>query len=303
MREENSMFLLNFEKPYLKIELQLFSEGAGDSGTSDGVVTGQAAADNSESQTNGSGENTNVADSKEGVEPSRADLYKKFKLDFKNEIDSEMEKAIKGRLKKANVFKGKVTPIIDLLCEKYGCSSDDLDALSKAVTEDESFYEEEALKEGMTVAQLKQMKKLKRENKAFKDAYEARQQQEQEQSVWNALQEEAESVKNIYSSFDLKTELNNPAFSRLLKSNVPMQTAYEVIHKDEIIPMAMQIASQKAAERVANSVASNKARPSENGMTNQSPAITRVDISKLTSKQMEEYKARARKGEKITFKE
>lgn len=299
------MFLLNFEKPYLnlKIELQLFADGAGDSGASAEVVTGQALADNSEGQDNSSGESTNVADSKEGAEPSRAELYKKFKLDFKNEFDSEMEKAIKGRLKNANSFKSKVTPIIDMLCEKYGCSANDLDALSNAVTEDESFYEEEALKEGMTVAQLKQMKKLKRENKAFKDAYEARQQQEQEQSVWNALQEEAESVKNIYSTFDLRTELNNPAFSKLLKSNVPMQTAYEVIHKDEIISATMQIASQRAAERVANSVASNKARPSENGMSNQGPVITRVDISKLTSKQMEEYKARARKGEKITFKE
>lgn len=291
-------------KPVEVFDLQLFAEGgAGDSGTS--AATGIAGQ--SEAQTSGAstvtGDNTNAADSAEGEVPSRAEQYKKFRNDYKQEFDADVQKAIRGRLKSANDFKGKVNPIIEMLSEKYGCKADDLDALAKAVTEDESFYEEEALKAGMSVAQFKQFKTLERENRAFKEAAEAKQQQEQEQHIWNALQEEAAAVKAMYADFDLEAELKNTAFSKLLKANIPMQTAYEVVHKNEIIPAAMQAASQKTAQKIANAVAANKARPSENGLSSRAAAVTRTDISKLTPKQMEEFKARARRGERITFKE
>lgn len=295
---------LKFFTPVILFDLQLFAEGgaAGDSGTSAGVVSGQTEAQTSDVQT-GTGENTDAADSAEGEVPSRAEQYAKFKNDYKQEFDAEIQKAIRGRLKSANDYKGKVNPIIEMLSEKYGVKADDLDALGKAVMEDESFYEEEALREGMSVAQLKQFKQLERENRAFKEAAEAKQQREQEQHVWNALQQEAKAVKNVYSAFDLETELKNPVFSKLLKNDVPMQAAYEVIHRNEIIPAAMQAASQKTAQKVANAVAANKARPLENGLSSQAAAVTRTDISKLTPEQMEDYKARARRGEKITFRE
>jgi hypothetical protein len=53
--------------------------------------------------------------------------------------------------------------------------------------------------------------------------------------------------------FDLRTELANPAFENLIKNNVNIQTAYEVIHKDEIITGAMA-ATAKQVEQKAESL-------------------------------------------------
>jgi hypothetical protein len=94
-RKDNSM-LSKIIKPVEVFDLQLFAEGgAGDSGTSAATgITGQ-----SEAQTSGAstipGENTNAADSGEGEVPSRAEQYKKFRSDYKQEFDAEIQKAIR----------------------------------------------------------------------------------------------------------------------------------------------------------------------------------------------------------------
>lgn len=285
-----------------EIDLQLFAEGTGDSGASASAADAGQAGTGTVTQTE-TGDNTNAAGSEEGAAPSRAELYKQVRQDYKQEFDSEIQQAIRRRLKSADTYKGKVDPILSMLADKYGCKIDDLDALGKAIEEDDAFYEEEALRENMTVAQLKQFKKMERENRSFREAAEAMQQQQAEAHAWRQLQADAEKVKLVYPGFDLEAEIKNPAFNSLLKAKVPMQTAYEVIHKNEIIPAAMQLASQKTAQKVANAVAANKSRPTENGLSSQAAAKTGIDISKLSRKEMEEYKARARRGESITFKD
>lgn len=293
-----------FNKIYnsdLELDLQLFAEGAGDSGTSAAAADAGQAGTVTETQTE-SGDNTNAAGSEEGAVTSRADQYKQIRQDFKQEFDAEIQQAVRRRLKSADTYKGKVDPILSMLADKYGCKIDDLDALVKAIEDDDAFYEEEALRENMSVAQLKQFKKIQRENRSFREAAEAMQQQQAEAHAWSQLQADAEKVKLVYPGFNLETEIQNPAFNRLIKAKVPMQTAFEVIHKNEIIPAAMQLASQKTAQNVANAVAANRSRPTENGLASQAAAKTGIDISKLSRKEMEEYKARARRGESITFK-
>lgn len=282
---------------FLHLDLQLFAEGAAASGTGASAVGSTGAM-------SGSGENTQAAVATEGAEPSqedRAELYKKFREDYRQEIDSEFQTTLRKRLKSANDFKGKVNPIMEILAEKYNCKSDDIDAISKAIMDDNSFYEEDALAEGMSVEAMKELKTLRRQNNAYKEAEANASRLAEERQAMQMLEEEAANVRKVYKGFDLKTELKNPEFASLLKNHVSMQRAYEVIHHDEIIPAVMQLASQKTATKIANSVAANKARPIENGMSSVAAAISTLNVDTMTKEQMADIKARVARGEKVTL--
>lgn len=51
----------------------------------------------------------------------------------------------------------------------------------------------------------------------------------------------------------------------LLRSGVDARTAYEVVHKDEIIGGAMQYTAQRVQEKVVNDIRARGMRPPENG--------------------------------------
>lgn len=282
---------------FLYLDLQLFAEGAAASGTG-------ASAVGSTGVESGSGESTQAAVATEGVEPSqndRSEQYKKIREDYKQEIDNEFQTTLRKRLKSANDFKGKVDPILGILAEKYNCNADDIDAISKALADDDSLYEEAALAEGMSVEKMKELKTLRRENNAYKAEKEDAEKIQQQRQAWKLLQDEAAKVKSIYKGFNLDSELKNHVFASLLRNNVPMQTAYEVAHKDELIPAAMQIASQKTAAKIANSVAANKSRPIENGMSSVAAAISAVNVDTMSKEQMDDIKKRVARGEKVTL--
>ena len=90
--------------------------------------------------------------------------------------------------------------------------------------------------------------------------------------------QQEQDTKKVYPSFSLRAEMNNPDFVNLLRSNVNVKTAYEVIHKDEIIPAAMQFTAQTVERKLANKIAANGARPTENGMSSQGTAVVKSDV-------------------------
>ena len=112
---------------------------------------------------------------------------------------------------------------------------------------------------------------------------------------------QADEAKKVYPTLNLKAEMANPRFVDLLKSNIDVKTAYEVVHKDEIIPAAMQFAAQTVESKIAKKIAANGARPAENGMSSGSPAVVKVDVSQMTKAERQAYIRRAQQGEKIRF--
>ena len=81
-----------------------------------------------------------------------------------------------------------------------------------------------------------------------------------------------------------------------------LKTAYQAVHAQELISRASQQAAQREAERVASTVRANGSRPKESGGAGEGAGNPgKVDVSKLTSKQIWEYAERARRGEHITF--
>ena len=304
------------------LNLQLFADGgagagAGDGGTAQGQGVTEAAA---LPQTKGE-KNNPLASVKYGIQeeeapaaevhkesaaqPDRnAEFEKLIKGEYKDLYDAKMQDTIQKRLKgqKDTVDKfNALTPTLDLLASKYGVDAGDIEALNKAIEEDDSYYEQEALDKGMTVQQLKEIKKMERENAELKAQMEEAQRQENGKRLYAQWMQQADEAKKVYPSFDIKAEMNNPKFVDLLRSNIDVRTAYEVLHKDEIIPAAMQFTAQTVESKLAKKIASNGARPSENGMSSQSAAVVKSDVSQLSKEDRAEIIRRVQRGEKIRF--
>ena len=162
-------------------------------------------------------------------------------------------------------------------------------------------YEQEALERGMSVKDLKEFKRMERENADFKAQMKEQEKQENGKKLYAAWMQQAEDAKKVYPSFDLRAEMNNPKFVDLLRSNIDVRTAYEVLHKDEIIPAAMQFTAQQVESKLAKSIASGASRPSENGMSSQSAAVVKSDVSQLSKADRAEIIRRVQRGEKIRF--
>ena len=294
--------------------LQLFADGA-----NGGTAAGAAGAGVTAAAAGQDGTDTDVStviygkadpQTKEDASPqsAAADLDKEFenliKGKYKEQYGKRMQKTVQSRLGTAKDAEAKLaalSPIMEHFYGHYGVENGKLDDLVTAFENDEKLVEEEALEKGVTPKQLLEFKRMERENKELAKQLNDRKQAEAAEKIYAQWNEEAEKVKAYYPAFDMAKEIENPGFQQLLKAGVGVQTAYEVVHKDEIIPAAMQVATKKAAENVAASVAANARRPAENGLSGASPSLFKTDHSKLTSADMKEIRRRVEAGEKISF--
>ena len=296
--------------------LQIFAEGAGDGGTAQGQgVMAEAASQ----QTKGA--KNPLADVKYGIQEEaapaaevqtttteapdlNAEFEKLIKGQYKEQYDARVQDTIQKRLKSSKETVDKynaLTPTLELLASKYGVDANDIEALSKAISDDDAYYEQEALEKGMSVKQLKEIKKMERENADLRKQMQEAQRQENGKKLYAAWMTQAENAKKVYPGFDLKTEMANPKFLDLLKSNIDVRTAYEVLHKDEIIGGAMQFTAKTVESKIAKKIASGASRPTENGMSSQSAAVVKSDVSKLNKKDIDEVMRRVARGERVTF--
>ena len=295
------------------LNLQLFAEGAGDGGTAEGQGVTEAAA---LPQTKGV-KNNPLANVKYGIQEETApaaevttapDLNAEFealiKGKYKEQYDARTQDTIQKRLKGQKEIVDKynaLQPTLEAMASKYGVDVGDIEALNKAIEEDDSYYEQEAIENGMTVQQLKEVKKMQRENAALKAQMEEAQRQENGKKLYAQWMTQAEEAKKVYPSFDIRAEMENPKFLELLRSNIDVRTAYEVTHKDEIIAGAMQFTAKTVEQKVANKIAANGARPTENGMNSQGASLVKSDVSQLSKADRAEIIRRVQRGEKIKF--
>ena len=306
--------------------LQLFAEGgaAGGTGGDGGTAQGQGVTAGAATQQTKGAKNP-LADVKYGIQEEAAPAAEVQKTtEVQPDLNAEFEKLIKGQYKEQydarmqdtirNRLKGKdsqiaeltdkqtaMSPILELLGKKYGVDAADINALSKAIQDDDSYFEEEALEKGISVQQLKEIRKMERENADLRKQMQEKQTKENANKLYASWMNQAEEAKKVYPSFDLKAEMQNPKFVDLLRSNIDAKTAYEVVHKDEIIPAAMQFTAQAVQSKIAKSIAAQGARPAENGMSSGSPAVVKSDVSQLSRADRDEIRRRVARGEKIRF--
>ena len=300
------------------LNLQLFAEGAGgDGGTGSEGTTG-ATVTAAVSQNKGA--KNPLADVKYGIQdegappspevskPTTEDRNAKFeeliKGEYKDLYDARIQDTIQKRLRgsKETVEKYEaLAPTLEMLAKKYGVDASDITALNKAIEEDDSYYEEEALEKGMTVQQLKEVKKMERENAALREQMEAQNRKDNAAQQYATWMRQAEEAKRLYPNLDFEAEARNPQFRQLLLSGIDVGSAYLVCHKDEIIPAAMQYTAKTVEQKLTNKVIANGARPSENGNSSQSATVVKSDVSQLSKADRAEIIRRVQRGEKIRF--
>lgn len=239
------------------------------------------------------------------VTPDRdAEFEALIKGDYKAEYDKRVQNTIQQRLKgsKETVEKyNALVPTLELLARKYGVDANNIEALNKAIEDDDAYYEDEALEKGVTVEQLKAIKKMEKENAELKRQMQERDNRERAEKDVAEWMQQAKEAQKMFPMLDLSQELKNPQFLGLLRSGVGVETAYFAIHHTELVPQAMQYTAKQVEQKLTNSIISNGNRPTENGVNSNSPATVKSDVSQLTKEDRQEIIRRVQRGERITF--
>ena len=304
------------------LNLQLFAEGTGggDGGTGAEGAKG-ATATAAVSQTKGA--KNPLANVKYGIQPTEEttpaaevnqtateDRNAKFealiKGEFKDLYDAKMQDTIQKRLKgtKETVDKyNALTPVLEMLGKKYGVDASNIEALNKAIEEDDSYYEEEALEKNISVQQLKEIKKMERENAQIRARLQEQDKRDEFIRKVTIAEQQAKVAKQTYPSLDFQHELNNNPefFDLVMNRGIDVGNAYLVTHKDEIIPAAMQYTAKQVEQKITNKMIANGARPVENGNSSQGATVVKSDVSQLSKADRAEIIRRVQRGEKIKF--
>ena len=219
------------------------------------------------------------------------------------EYNKQMQGVIQARLRSAKSAEetlAKLSPAFEVLARKYGLNAEDLDAdaLTKAINDDTSYYEDKAVELGVPVETAMKIDQNEREA-ARRQREEARtiEQQKIAQHI-DKLRAQGEAMKAAFPTFDLARELQNPAFARMTSPNVgiSVEDAYYAIHRREIQSAAMKATAQKTAEQMANSIRAGQNRPVENGSSAQAPSITSFYYAKSSKEQREALKRHIREA-------
>ena len=226
------------------------------------------------------------------------------------EYNKQMQAVVQSRLRTAKTAEdnlAKLTPAVELLARRYNLdpANMDYDALTKAINDDDSYYEDKALEMGVSVETAKKIDKQER-NTAREKLQEQRTLEDQKlRNHYASLERQGEEMKKVFPNFDLQKELENPRFLRMTSPSggVSVEDAYYAIHRNEIQTAAMQVTAQKTAQKISNAIQSGNRRPDESGTSSQAPSVTTFDYRAANQAQRDALKKRIRdaaaRGEKL----
>ncbi|MBR3737213.1 MAG: hypothetical protein IKN26_00600 [Eubacterium sp.] len=268
------------------------------------ISSGQVASDQNSDES--------INQSTESDDEKSARFNEMISGEYKAEYQSALENVLSKRLKTSNKklarneeFRNRIQPIFERLAVKYSIEdSSDIEAIISAAEKDNSYYEEYANKLGVDVDGAKQLLEAKRIIEEKERAIENERLEEEFKSRFEGWLKQAEQTKERYPSFDFEYESTNEktgeAFRRLLNSGIDVESAYTVIHKNEIMGGAMQYAYKTAKQEMANARTARLNRPDENGISSFQGSAAFDDISKLKPEQRKLIKAAVSRGEKVS---
>lgn len=288
-----------------EINLQLFAEPAGSTGAeAAGTAESQLATGTQSAEVSGEGDGQVAT----GTAEQRKSFEELIAGDYKDDFQKKMQGIVKSRIKDNKSIEArmnKVTPLLDMFAKRYGIDSSDmtdevLEQIIERTLDDNAFYEDEALKKGIDVDVYKALQKTERENAVLRRFQENVIQTQESQQKFLAINREAEELKKLYPGFDLDIEMANKEFQRLAwDAGVPLQTVYEVIHKDEIMAAGMKTVAQKTAEKISASIQAGTYRPTEGAISEQSATLS--GPKKFSKEELEDIRQRVRTGERVVL--
>ncbi len=232
------------------------------------------------------------------------------------EYNKEMQKTIQKRYKKEHEFRDKLAPAIELLGQHYGLDTSDMDkfdidAFTKAVTEDNQFYEQKAIELGIPVESARRLDQLERQEARRKKEEEKTIQEQMIEKHLQGLIQQGESLRAMIPNFDIRAELQNPTFARLTApgSGLSVEDAYFAVHRADIQAAqkqqqaaAVQFTAQQTAQALSNSIRAGQRRPDE-ASPSQAASYSSYDYSLRNKEDRERLKAQIMgakaRGEKI----
>ena len=279
------------------------------SGEFDNVVFGKQEGTTSDGSTSleaegnptGAGK-TDVSTTSNTLEERRKAYNDLINGEYKDLDQERFQQVFDRRFKRVKGMEADLAaqkPILDKLMARYGV--DDVAKLDKALTEDTEYWERVAEEKGMTVEQYHAMQKLERENEELRAIRQRQIGQQQFQQQIDKWYQEADKVKELYPSFDFKTEAQNPEFLSLLRNGNTVEHAYKVLHFDELTQDAARVAAQTADAQAQARIKQKASRPSENGTSSKSAVIVKNDVANLTRRERAEIARRVARGDTITF--
>ena len=266
-------------------------------------------------------ENQNEAEGKDGEEKGEGktkspeerrkafgELLRGEYADLTEELMQNAVTEATRRLEASPAMKG----LMQALQEKYGTDANDLVALTEAVrngaVKDDAYYEKLAMEKGVSTRTARELDKLESQNKHLTEQQQMIQQMERQrvqqariaelQAGWDR---EAEQLKAQYPDFNMAEVLANPEVEKMMRSGVSMTNAYRSAYFDHILKQQQAATAQQVEQGVVNRMQQRNARPGENGTRPGGAVQTKIDVSHMSRKEMEEIEKRAMRGEVITL--
>ena len=264
-------------------------------------------------------ENQNEAEGKDGEEKGKAKSQEERRKAFGELLRGEyadlteelMQNAVTEatrRLEASPAMKG----LMQALQEKYGTDANDLVALTEAVrngaVKDDAYYEKLAMEKGVSTRTARELDKLESQNKHLTEQQQMIQQMERQRAQQARIAElqagwdrEAEQLKAQYPDFNMAEVLANPEVEKMMRSGVSMTNAYRSAYFDHILKQQQAATARQVEQGVVNRMQQRNARPGENGTRPGGAVQTKIDVSHMSRKEMEEMEKRVMRGEVITL--
>lgn len=266
-------------------------------------------------------ENQNEAEGKDGEEKGEGktkspeerrkafgELLRGEYADLTEELMQNAVTEATRRLEASPAMKG----LMQALQEKYGTDANDLVALTEAVrngaVKDDAYYEKLAMEKGVSTKTARELDKLESQNKQLTEQQQLIRQMERQREQQARIAElqagwdrEAEQLKAQYPDFNMAEVLANPEVEKMMRSGVSMTNAYRSAYFDHILKQQQAATARQVEQGVVNRMQQRNARPGENGTRPGGAVQTKIDVSHMSRKEMEEMERRAMRGEVITL--
>ena len=270
--------------------------------------TEQSTADQEAEGKNGEEKGEGKAKSPEERRKAFGELLRGEYADLTEELMQNAVTEATRRLEASPAMKG----LMQALQEKYGTDANDLVALTEAVrngaVKDDAYYEKLAMEKGVSTRTARELDKLESQNRHLTEQQQMIQQMERQRAQQARIAElqagwdrEAEQLKAQYPDFNMAEVLANPEVEKMMRSGVSMTNAYRSAYFDHILKQQQAATAQQVEQGVVNRMQQRNARPGENGTRPGGAVQTKIDVSHMSRKEMEEIEKRAMRGEVITL--